>query len=72
MPESKDIKRLQKIQKIVFKKKYLPIFKKQVRCKTELKKEIIKLGGTPVEDGSNKGYLIIFWFNLKTYLFIRI
>jgi hypothetical protein len=67
MPESKDIKRLQKIS--VF-KKYLPIFKKQVSDVKLNLKEIIKLGGTPVEDRSNKGSYN--FFNLKTYLFIRI
>lgn len=35
------------------------------KCKTELKTEIVKLGGTPVEDQTNKGYFSAMWFNLK-------
>jgi len=35
------------------------------RCKTELKKEIIKLGGTPVEDRTHNRSIHNFWFNLK-------
>jgi uncharacterized protein (TIGR02284 family) len=35
------------------------------RCKTELIKEIIKLGGTPVEDRTSKRYFYTIWFNLK-------
>jgi len=35
------------------------------RCKTELKKEILKLGGTSVEDRTHTGSIHNFWFNLK-------
>ncbi|MEZ7498575.1 DUF2383 domain-containing protein [Flavobacterium sp. Arc3] len=35
------------------------------KIKTELKKEIIKLGGNPVENQTNKRYFYSIWFNLK-------
>ncbi|NGY38822.1 PA2169 family four-helix-bundle protein [Flavobacterium sp. XN-5] len=32
------------------------------RCKSELKQEIIKLGGTPAKDRSNQGYFHSIWY----------
>jgi uncharacterized protein (TIGR02284 family) len=52
-------------KKSYLKKVFSNFQKTSQRCKTELKKEIIKLGGIPVEDRSNKGSLNNFWFNLK-------
>jgi hypothetical protein len=37
------------------------------RCKTELIKEIIKLGGIPDEDSGDKGYFKTVSFNFKIH-----
>lgn len=37
-------------------------------CKTELRKEIVKLGGTPVEEKNTAGFIYSFWNKIKKNL----
>ena len=38
------------------------------RCKSELRQEIIKLGGTPAQDRTEQGYFHSIWYNLLNML----
>tara|TARA_R110000868_G_scaffold108031_5_gene295181 strand:+ start:5027 stop:5332 length:306 start_codon:yes stop_codon:yes gene_type:complete len=51
------------------KKIFISFQKTSLACKKELRKEIIKLGGTPIEEKSKNSLLHRFWLKFTKFVF---